>query len=167
MLEFRKIVNGELESLKNLSNIVISNLERKEFFMPFSDEVYNDLFDENKIIAYGAYDGNNLVGTAQLFVGDYYVNEIKEILNIKNYKVADLGGYLVLPTYRNQGIMKKLEAILVDKAKELNYDYIVITAHPENTYSNAAIKNTGAELVKVFTTGSGYLRNLYLLDLKK
>lgn len=167
MLEFRKILETEKESIKSLSDIVISNLERKEFFIPFSEQVYQDMFDENKIIAYGAYDGNKLVGTAQLFVDDCYINEIKEILNIENYKVADLGGYLVLPDYRNQGIVKELEKLLINKAKELDYDYIVFTAHPENISSNSAIKNTGAEIMKVITTGDGYLRNLYKLDLKK
>jgi len=167
MLEFRKISKKELNDIRNILNIVVNNLERKDFFIPFTEYDIGNMASEDKILAYGAFDGNKLVGTAQLFIEDRYIHEIKNILNINNFKVADLGGYLVLPDYRNQGIMKKLETILINKAKELNYDYIVITAHPENTYSNAAIRNTGAELKQIITTDSGYLRNLYLLDLKK
>lgn len=165
MLQFRKIQKAELEAFASLSTEVINNLERKEFFIPFYEKDYEDIFDENKIILYGAYDEDKLVGTAQLFISENYVAELKENLNMSNSKIAKLGRYLVLPDYRNRGIIKQLQRILIEAAKQLNYDYITIIAHPENIYSNKAILSTGAELKKVFITNSGYTRNLYLLNL--
>lgn len=166
MLEFRRILEEESDKIKKLSDIVMNHLERKEFFIPFSEQVYKDMFDNDKVIAYGAFDGDKLVGTAQLFVAEDYIKEVKATLNINNSKIVDLGGYLVLPEYRNQGIVKQLQTILLDLAKEMDFDYIAITAHPENVPSNAAIKNLNAEFKKIFTTSNGYERNLYLLDLK-
>lgn len=166
MLEFRRILETESDKIKTLSDIVINNLERKEFFIPFSEQVYLDMFDNDKIIAYGAFDGDKLVGTAQLFIADNYVKTIKKTLDIYDSKIVDLGGYLVLPEYGNQGIIKQLQSILFDLAKEMDFDYIAITAHPENVRSNAAIKNLNPELKKVFTISNGYERNLYLIDLK-
>lgn len=62
--------------------------------------------------------------------------------------------------------MKQLETILINKAKELNYEYIVITVHPDNIASNKATEYTGAKVKKVAKLGE-YLRNIYLLDIRK
>ena len=71
-----------------------------------------------------------------------------------------------MPEYRGKGIMKQLSRILVEEAKTRKYDYLVSVAHPENTASNRGIAATGAKLMKTGYLGE-YLRNMYLLDLKK
>lgn len=58
--------------------------------------------------------------------------------------------------------MKKLETILINEAKKLKLEYIVITVHPENIASNKATQYTGAKIVKTTNIGQ-YLRNIYLL----
>ena len=40
--------------------------------------------------------------------------------------------------YRNKGIIKNLLSILIEEAKDKNYDYLVATVHPENIASNKA-----------------------------
>jgi len=122
------------------------------------------MFDKEKIITYGAFDGDKLVGTAQLFLDEKYITDIKEILNMRNNKIAELGGYLVLEEYRNKGIIKHLEDILILKLKEMNYEYAVITVHPDNIASNKATEYTGAKIAKTTNLGQ-YLRNIYLLKL--
>lgn len=164
MIEFRKVDINERENLIQLMNEVLDNLERKDFFMPFTEEELEDIFNQDKILTFGAYDNNKIVGMAQLYLDQSYVNEIKNMLNIKSNKVAELGGYLVLSNYRNKGIMKQLETILIQEAKKLKYEYIVITVHPENIASNKATEYTGAKIAKVTKFGE-YLRNIYLLDI--
>lgn len=90
--------------------------------------------------------------------------ERKEILNINSNKIAEFGGYLVLKEYRNRGIMKHLEDMLISKLKEMNYEYAVITVHPDNIASNKVIEYTGAKIVKTTNFGD-YLRNIYLLKI--
>ena len=142
----------------------IKNLERKEFFMPFTEQELEDMFNKNKIITYGAFDKEKLIGTAQLYIDESYTTEIKEILNINTNKIAEFGGYLVLKEYRNKGIMKHLEDMLISKLKEMNYEYAVITVHPDNMASNKATEYTGAKIVKTANLGD-YIRNIYLLKI--
>lgn len=122
------------------------------------------MFNKNKVITYGAYDEGKLVGTAQLFFDESYTAEIKEILNIDSNKIAEFGGYLVLKEYRNKGIMKHLEDMLISKLKEMNYKYAVITVHPDNIASNKATEYIGAKIAKTINLGD-YLRNIYLLKI--
>lgn len=164
MIEYRKIDITEKDNLKKLIDIVLNGLERKEFFIPFTDEEIDMMFDSSIAITYGAYDNNKLVGTAQLYLNENYVNEIKEILKLKNNKIAELGGALVLKEYRNKGIIKKLLSILIKEAENKNYDYLVATVHPENIASNKAVLSTNAKIVKTANLGE-YLRNIYLLKI--
>ena len=166
MIEYRKITKQEKKKLITLIDTVYNSLERKEFFIPFLEEEIEELFDEKKTMNMGAYNGEDLVGTAQLYLDESYVKEIKETIGLQDRKVIELGGYLVLEEYRNQGIMKKLETLLIEEAKKLDCESIVITVHPENIASNKAVKFTGATFIKTAFLGE-YLRNIYVLDLKK
>lgn len=96
MIEYRKIDITDKDNLKNLIDIVLNGLERKEFFIPFTEEEIDMMFYSSIAITYGAYDNNKLVGTAQLYLSENYVSEIKKILKLKNSKVAELGGALAL-----------------------------------------------------------------------
>lgn len=164
MIEYRKIDITDKDNLKNLIDIVLNGLERKEFFIPFTKEEIDMMFDSSIAITYGAYDNNKLVGTAQLYLSENYVSEIKEILELKNSKVAELGGALVLEEYRNKGIIKNLLSILIEEAKDKNYDYLVATVHPENIASNKVVLSANAKIVKTVNLGE-YLRNIYLLEI--
>lgn len=164
MINYREIKVEEKQQVKELINTVLNKLERKEFFMPFTEEELEDMFNQNKIITYGAYDEEKLVGMAQLYSDESYTTEIRELLNMQNNKVAEFGGYLVLEEYRNKGIMKHLEDMLISKLKEINYEYAVITVHPDNIASNKATEYTGAKVVKTTNLGE-YLRNIYLLKI--
>lgn len=164
MITYREIKIEEKQQLKELINSVLKKLERKEFFIPFTEQEIEDMFNKEKVITYGAYDENKLVGTAQLFLDEKYTTEIREILNMKNDKIAELGGYLVSEEYRNNGIIKHLEDILILKLKDMKYEYAVITVHPDNIASNKATEYTGAKIVKTTNLGQ-YLRNIYLLKI--
>lgn len=164
MIEYRKINISEEKQLRELIDTVLSGLERKEFFIPFTQEELKDLFNEDKVITYGAFDGEKLVGTAVVYLDESYTKELREILNMNNCKMAELGEYLVLEEYRNKGIMKTLEDILIKNLKEMNFEYAVVTVHPDNIASNRATAHTGAKIVKVTKLGD-YLRNIYLLKL--
>ena len=166
MIEYKIIDVSEKHELTELINIVQDGLERKEFFVPFSDKEIDAMFDENNAVTYGAYDYGKLVCTAQFYLGDEFVDEIKEALEIQNSLAGEFGGVLVLPEYRGKGIMKQFSSILVNEAKKKNYEYIVSVAHPENIASNKAISAMGAKLMKTDYLGK-YFRNMYLLELKE
>ena len=166
MLEFKRIKMEEKENLRQLERAVYNHLERKEFFMPFDDEVIDMMFDNDKIIAYGAYHKGILIGTAQLYIDEMFVREVRSLLNLQDKKIADLGGSLVSPEYRKNGIMTSLSTILIQEAKKRGFEYLVVTVHPENVASNNTFLSLGVK--KVLTTNFGeYWRNVYILDLTK
>ncbi len=166
MLEYKRIKKEDKEKLKQLHDEVYESLPRKDFFIPYSDEVLDMMFDNEKIIAYGAYDKGRLVGAAQLYLSEMFVEEVRELLELHGNNLADLCGSIVLSEYRQNGIMTSLSTILVQEAKKRNIEYIIITAHPENIASNTTYVRMGAEKV-VTTTFGEYWRNVYLMDLTK
>ena len=68
----------------------------------------------------GTYDGEKLVGMAQLYLEESAVQEIKEKIHLQNDKVVELGGYVVLEEYRNQGIMKKIGKFVNRESQRVN-----------------------------------------------
>ena len=91
MIEYRKITITEKENVINLIKEVLNNLERKDFFMPFTEEELEDICNQEKIITYGAYDDDKIIGMAQLYIDQSATREIKELINLKSNKVAELG----------------------------------------------------------------------------
>lgn len=165
MIEYRTMDIEEKQALTELMNVVIDGLENKDFFSPFTPEEIDAMFDENKAITYGAYDDSKLVGTAQLYLGDEFVEEIKAALGIENAKAAEFGGVMVLKECRNRGIMKHFSAMLIEEARKRGYDFIIAVAHAENIASNSAITAMGAKLMKTGDLSGHCNRNMYLLNL--
>lgn len=91
MIEYRKITVEDKENVINLIKEVLNNLERKEFFMPFTEEELEDICNQEKIITYGAYDDDKIIGMVQLYIDQSATSEIKELINLKSNKVAELG----------------------------------------------------------------------------
>ena len=47
-------------------------------------------------------------------------------------------------------------------AKELNFDYIISMAHPDNVASCKTLEKIGLEFVKETKLSNGFLRRLYM-----
>jgi RimJ/RimL family protein N-acetyltransferase len=165
MIEYHRILRGEKQAFTDLMNTVVEGLSRKDFFIPFTSAEIDAMFDENIAVPYGAYEDGRLVGTAQLYLGDAFVNAIKKAVGIGDKREAEFGGVMVLKEYRNRGIMKHFAQILIDEARNRGFDYIVACAHKENTASNIAIQSTGARLKHTGDLNGHRDRNMYLLDL--
>jgi RimJ/RimL family protein N-acetyltransferase len=103
---------------------------------------------------------------AQLYVSQEMLADFKEEFGLIDYKICELGGNLVLPEYRGNGITTKLQTVELELAKELNFDYIIAMAHPNNIGSCKTLEKVGLEFVKETTLSNGFLRKLYMLKLK-
>jgi len=165
-LIFKEIDPKDEKQVKDLINVVLSNLKRPEFFISYSEWELDNLFSKDYAPLYGAYDGDKLVGMGQLYVNQDSLKEYKETFDIADKKIAELGGALVLPEYRKRGIMTTLMKILTDLAKDMGFNYVISMAHPDNIASNKALKNVGLKYVKTVTENNGYLRDLYIMELK-
>ncbi len=166
-LVYKKIEEKDKEQLFELINTVLNGLENKEYFIPYEQWELDSMFDaENYAPLYGAYDGEKLVGIAQLYVSQDMLVDFKKEFGLGEYKVCELGGNLVLPEYRGNGITTKLQKIEVELAKKLGFDYIISMAHPDNVGSCKTLEKVGLEFVKETTLANGFLRKLYMLKLR-
>ena len=166
-LVYKKIELKDKEQLFNLIDIVLRGLEDQSHFIPYEQWEFDSMFDDkNYAPLYGAYDGEKLVGMAQLYVSQEMLADFKEEFGLTDYKVCELGGNLVLPEYRGNGITTKLQTIELELAKELGFDYIISMAHPNNIGSCKTLEKVGLEFVKETTLSNGFLRKLYMLKLR-
>ena len=166
-LEYKKVGRNDREQLLKLIDVVLNGLENPEYFIPYEEWEIESMFDyENYAPLLGAYDGNKLVGMAQLYVSQEMLKGFKEDFNLVEYKVAELGGNLVLPEYRGLGITTTLQKMLVEVARERKFDYLISMAHPDNIGSLKTLEKVGLKFVKEMNvTGSGFLRSLYMMKL--
>lgn len=166
-LVYRKIEEKDKEQLFDLMKVVLDSLEDPSYFIPYEKWEYDSMFDgENYAPLYGVYDGDKLVGMAQLYVSQEMLDDFKEEFGLTEYKVCELGGNLVLPEYRGKGITTKLQTIELELAKELGFDYIISMGHPDNIGSLKTLEKVGLEFIKTTTLSNGFLRSLYMLKLK-
>lgn len=164
-LIYKEIEKKDEKQLRELISTVLGNLERPEFFIPYEEWELEQIFDKNYAPLHGAYDGDKLVGMAQLYVKREMLQEFIDVLGLNDYKVCELGGNLVLPEYRGMGIMRKLIEMQTELARELGFDYVISMAHPDNIGSNKALQRLGLEYVKTTTVANGHLRDIYQMKL--
>ena len=166
MLEFRKVTNEYKQQLFVLIDKVLSNIPDGHF-IPYEQWELDSMFDEkNYAPLYGAFDGDKLVGMAQLYVSQDMMAGFKKDFNLEKYSVCELGGNLVLPEYRGQGITTTLQKMELELAKKLGFDYIISMAHPDNIASCKTLEKVGLKFYKTMSVANGFYRNLYMLKLK-
>ncbi len=166
-LVYKKIDEKDKEQLFKLIDIVLKGLPDQAHFIPYEQWELDSMFDDvNYAPLYGAYDGDRLVGMAQLYVSQDMLKDFKEEFGISEYKVCELGGNLVLPEYRGMGITTKLQTMEMELASELGFDYIISMAHPDNIGSCKTLERIGLDFVKETKLSNGFLRKLYIKKLK-
>lgn len=166
-LTYKKIEIKDKDQLFKLIDTVLSGLENQEYFIPYERWELDSMYDEkNYAPLYGAYDGDKLVGMAQLYVSQDMLEDFKKEFELEKYTVCELGGNLVLPEYRGNGITTKLQTMELELAKKLEFDYIISMAHPDNIGSCKTLERVGLKFVKETRLSNGFLRKLYMLKLK-
>jgi len=164
-LIYKKIEEKDKEQLFHLIDTVLSNLPDQSYFIPYEQRELDSMFDEvNYAPLYWAYDGDKLVGMAQLYVSQDMLADFKKEYWLTEYKVCELGGNLVLPEYRGNGITTKLLTIELELAKKLWFDYVISMAHPDNI-SNKALKKIWLDFVKEASLSNWFQRNLYMKEI--
>lgn len=152
---------------KAMSQEIVKTLAAPDFLIPMTEEEYNDTYtDENQDVVYGIFDGNRLVATSSLLhdVRTYASNpELSEVLK---HSCIEIGESMVLPEYRGNDYMLRLNNLIKDEAKRQGVEYMLATAHPDNIASNTSLRHLGYTKVKEFVR-CGYRRNLHLLDLSE
>lgn len=166
-LVYKEIEKKDEAQLRNLIKTVLEGLENPEFFIPYEEWELEQLYDKTYAPLHGAYDGEKLVGMAQLYIRQDFLKEYIEVLGLEGYKVCELGGNLVLPEYQGQGIMYQLIQLQAKLAKEMGFDYIISMAHPENIGSKKTLMKLGLNYIKTTTVNGNFLRDIFMMKLKE
>lgn len=152
---------------KAMSEVIFDALPNKELLIPMTEEEYDDTYtDENEDVVYGIFEDKRLIATSSLLhdVRAYAINpELEEVLK---HPCIEIGESMVLPEFRGNGLMLRLNNLIKDEAKRQGTHYMLATAHPDNIASNTSLKHLGYEVIKEFTR-AGKRRNLLVLDLTK
>lgn len=152
---------------KAMSEVIYEALPSKELLIPMTEEEYDDTYtDENEDVVYGIFEDDRLIATSSLLhdVRAYAINpELEEVLK---HPCIEIGESMVLPAYRGNGLMLRLNTLIKEEAKRQGVHYLLATAHPDNIASNTSLKHLGYEVIKEFTR-AGKRRNLLVLDLTK
>lgn len=164
-LIFKEIEKKDEKQLRDLIKIVLEGLENPQFFIPYEEWELEQLYDKTYAPLHGAYDGDKLVGMAQLYIREDFLEEYINVLGLKGYRVCELGGNLVLPEYRGQGIMYELIKIQAKLAKDMGFDHIISMAHPDNIGSKKGLMKLGLEYVKTTTVNGTFLRDIFMMKL--
>ena len=162
---YKKIQKSEERSLRALIKTVYDCLECPEFLIPYTQTELDNLFNLDFALSPdGVYIDGRLAGMAQLYTKQETLSHCKEMLSIADKRVIETGGWFVLPEARQQRFLSNMIAGHPQEAKELGFDYLIATIHPENTASVKAAKKLGMEYVKTIQEGE-YLRDIYCLKL--
>ena len=166
MKEIKRLDKTHHEAFKRINIETRKTLVNPSWFMPFSEENVEKLFDEGStLVVYGCFIDGELAGISLFDFNEEEFAEMSKLLGVDDKKGAELGGSMVLPAFRGQHIMYDINQALIKEAKEMGIDYFVATAHPDNIASNSSLKKLGMEYKTTITRANGYLRNVYLLKL--
>ena len=67
-LIYKEIEKKDEKQLRGLIKTVLESLENPQFFIPYADWELEQLYDKSYAPLHGAYDGDKLVGMAQLYI---------------------------------------------------------------------------------------------------
>ncbi len=165
-LEFKIVEENDREQFLNLVNHVLSNLDNKDYFIPYSNDEYDSMiYNKNYATIFGAYHKNKLVGVSVVIFDKKYMEEEKPLYDISSTNICELGGNLVLPEYRGLKIASFLQKLSIEYAIKKKFEYVIAMAHPDNIKGCKTLEGAGLNYLKTLKLQSGYLRNLYLLKL--
>lgn len=150
---------------KAMSQEIVRTLTAPDFLIPMTEDEYDDTYtEENQDVVYGIFDGEKLVATSSLLHDVRAYSDNEELSEVMKHSCIEIGESMVLPEYRGNGYMLRLNNLIKDEARRQGVEYMLATAHPDNIASNTSLRHLGYRLVKEFTR-CGFRRNLLLLDL--
>ncbi|MBE5733561.1 MAG: GNAT family N-acetyltransferase [Clostridiales bacterium] len=166
MIEIKRLSKEHHQQFKLINAKIRKALVNQKWFMPFSEENINNMFNEGStLVVFGAFIDGDL-GAVSLF--DANNDEFAEMAKTVGYceKIgAELGGSMVLPEYRGKNLMLEINYALINEARKMGIEYFIATAHPDNVASNNSLKKLGMTYKTTLIRDGGYERNVYILDL--
>lgn len=162
-MEIIRLTREHHADFLSINQAVLSTLENTAWFIPFSEESLADAFtDKSRLTVYGAIDQGRLVGVSTLDEDEGEWSELTDSLGVSG-RCAEIGGSMVLPEVRGQGLMHRLNTALIEVARQKGIEILLATAHPDNLASNKSLKSIGMEQKATIVRSGKYPRNVYMM----
>ena len=156
------IEKDSLDLYIDFIELIKRDLEREDFLGDFSRTELMDILDNKGYIYMYKY-RNILVACSVLIPANEKI--VKELnLDVDYNKVIEIGPQAVFTDLRGNGIQDYMIKKMESMAKDLGYEHILTTSHPDNIYSiNNFKKNNYKKIAqKKYSRG---LRNIYYKDI--
>jgi RimJ/RimL family protein N-acetyltransferase len=164
MLETRILTQADGALLDGLIDTIVEGIEHKEWWMPITKKSKSMFLDGKSAVIVGAFnEKNELVAASGLFFF-----EVLSETNVSTLssELAEIGRAMVLPEYRGDNLMLKLNRLLVDEARKLGKTRLVATSHPDNKASCHSLEKLGFTRKCLVRKWSNYSRYYYTYDIK-
>ena len=145
--------------------LIFEELEKKEWLIAFSDESIDGICDNDNLLMYGAMREDQLLSVSGLFFDTTDYVDVAQMCGIDESKAAEIGECMTLPQERGKGYMFRINKELCQKAKELGYEYVIATAHPDNKASCGMLEKLGLKCMGQIMRYGKFLRNCYMMKL--
>lgn len=167
MIEIKRLDKNNQQNFIEFNRVIADNLQNSKWFIPFSQENLLHTFDEgSSLVVYGAFVDGVLACISLFDMNWAEYEEVALAVGVdKQKKGAELGGCMVLPSFRGKNLMLEVNKELKTVAKKMGIEYFVATAHPDNVASNRSLQKLGMEQKKTIIRCGEYLRNVYFLEL--
>ncbi len=167
MKVYRRLTAKDVDAFFQINQEIAKHVAVAEWFTPFSIETVARMLGENNThIVIGCFVDGELAGVSLFDHDREQCKWLAEVTGADPKKWgAEVGGSIVLPSFRGQNIMFEINERLIAIAKEMGVDYFVATAHPDNVASNSSLKKLGLQYKALTKNHKGSLRNAYYMDL--
>ena len=160
----RQLTIKDKQLFNEFNKKILDVITNSEWFIPFSPDDEQVLMPDHDLFL-GIFDGEKLVAISGLIVTETFYGEIRDVLGLQGKKIAEVGGSMVLPEYRGQNLMLKINKMLVELAREQGYEHLVATVHPDNVASRTSAETLGFVKKDCIMRKGRFLRNVYQMDL--
>jgi RimJ/RimL family protein N-acetyltransferase len=164
VISTRILNEGDSDALDNLTNVVVASIEHDDWWKPINKKMRSMCLDGKSAIMIGAFnERNELVAACGLFFFEMLSDTNVSTLSSE---LAEIGRCMVMPDYRGDNLMLKINKELVAEAGKLGKTRLVATSHPDNKASCRSLEQLGfIKKCRVKKWGN-YVRNYYTYEIK-
>lgn len=154
------VSDDDLDSVRDYLTKERNNLERIEFFFPYTDEELQQVVSGGHFLV--ATKDGNIVGSLALDLDKNYAKLIADrvsectLKNINPEFAYEVSGLMVSSSQRGQGLASALLVEILNEAKRMKLEYVCSVVQLENIASMKTFLNKGFVLAGVYQQGGDY-----------
>lgn len=129
----RELTKDNIEQILALQDIVLQNLDNKEFLQPLTKEEFEDSLEHRLMV--GVFAGEELIAFRTLAIPAMDKHHLGYDIGLSEEQLGDVVYQEITnvhPTYRGYGLQRKLADLVMELMQDSTYIYICATVAPFN-----------------------------------